>query len=108
MEYEVKITNQATAQIYEIISYISHVLLEPETAKRWSSLLQEKISELNTMPSRFPLILDEPWRTKGIRKMVIKNFIVYFFIKESDSTVWITAVLYGKRDQLSALRDLII
>jgi toxin ParE1/3/4 len=37
--------------------------------------------------------------------MPIDNFIVYFRINEDTATVWITAVVYGKRDQISALRD---
>lgn len=55
MQYEVKLTTQAMEQIQETVSYISHVLLEPEIARRWADLLQQEISLLNSMPARFPL-----------------------------------------------------
>lgn len=106
MYYEVKLTPQATEQISETISYISHILLEPEIARRWVELLRQNISSLNLMPSRFPLIEEEPWRTKGIRKMTVKNFLVYYLIEEDKKEVIVTAVIYGRRDQLAALSDM--
>lgn len=60
MQYEVKLTTQAMEQIQETVSYISHVLLEPEIARRWADLLQQEISSLNSMPARFPLTEEEP------------------------------------------------
>ena len=35
-----------------------------------------------------------------------QNFIVYYLICEDEKTVWITAVVYGRRDQINALRDM--
>lgn len=44
MQYEVKLTPQAVEQVQETVSYISHILLEPEIARRWANLLQQEIS----------------------------------------------------------------
>ena len=106
MEYTVKLTFHAMEQIQEAISYISKSLMEPEIAKRWADYLQKEISSLNAMPARYPLTRGEPWHTRGIHKMPVKNFIVYYLICEDEKTVWITAVVYGKRDQINALRDM--
>lgn len=106
MEYKVKLTFHATTQIQEAISYISKTLMEPEIAKRWADCLQEKISSLGTMPTKYPFTSEEPWHTRGIRKMPVKNFIVYYLIREDEKAVWITAVIYGRRNQISALRNM--
>ena len=106
MRYEVKLTAQAIEQIEETIQYISKILLAPEIARKWADVLQCKIGELDSMPSRYPLIEEEPWRTKGIRKMLVKNFLVYYLVDEENKTVWVTAVIYGRRDQISALLDM--
>lgn len=106
MQYEVKLTPQAVEQIQETVSYISHILLEPEIARRWADLLQQEISSLNSMPARFPLIEEEPWHNYGIRKMTVKNFLVYYWIDEEKKAVTVTAVIYGRRDQLAALLDM--
>lgn len=106
MQYEVKLTPQAMEQIQETVSYISHILLEPEIARHWANLLQQKISLLNSMPIRFPLTEEEPWHTYGIRKMTVKNFLVYYLIDEEKKAVTVMAVIYGRRDQLAALSEM--
>ncbi len=106
MRYEVKLTAQAIRQIEETVQYISKLLLEPETARKWADTLQREIEKLDSMPSRYPLTEEEPWHTKGIRKMPVKNFLVYYLVDEEKKTVWITAVIYGRRDQIAALFDM--
>ena len=103
MRYEVKLTVQ---EIEEAVQYISKILLEPETARKWADTLQCEIEKLDFMPSRYPLAEEEPWHTKGIRKMSVKNFLVYYLVDEEKKAVWITAVIYGRRDQIAALLDI--
>ena len=105
MRYEVKLTPQAFEQIEETVQYISKILLEPEIARKWADTLQSEIKKLDSMPSRYPLTEEEPWHTKGIRKMPVKNFLVYYLVDDEKKAVWVTAVIYGRRDQISALRD---
>ena len=38
--------------------------------------------------------------------MPVKNFIVYYYADDETKTVWVTAVVYGRRDQLNALKDM--
>ena len=106
MQYKVKMTMYATQQAQKIVSYISHELLSPETAAGWVDYLQKEISGLDTFPARNPCIEEEPWKTKGIRRLPVKNFLVYYWIDEENSTVWITAVIYGKRDQIERLKEM--
>ena len=101
MEYQVKLTDYAVEQLQEIVSYIS-----PETARRWLERVKLEISSLRTMPNRYPLTPEEPWRSEGIHKMPVENFLVYYWINEAEKTVWVTVVVYGRRDQIQALRDM--
>ena len=106
MDYSVKLTPHAIVQIQETIAYISKVLLVPETARAWADYLQNEISCLDTMPSRYSAVEEEPWKSRGYRKMPVKNFIVYYYVDEASKTVWVTAVIYGRRDQLNALKEI--
>jgi toxin ParE1/3/4 len=106
MTYQVKLTGHAVGQIKEIVGYISEVLLEPEVARGWSDRLKKEIASLDTMPRRYPLVSEEPWHTEGVRRMPVGNFLVYYWVNEETKTVWITAVLYGRQDQISALRQM--
>ena len=106
MEYKVKITPFAFSQLAETVNYISGVLLVPETAAKWLDVLQSSIRSLSSMPNRFPLTEEQPWREKGIRKLNVKGFFVYYLVDEERKTVTVTAVVYGRRDQISALKEL--
>lgn len=106
MRYEVTLTSQAIKQIEETVQYISKILLEPETARKWADTLQCEIGRLDSMPARYPLTEEEPWHTKGIRKMPVGNFLVYYLIDEERMAVWVTAVVYGRRNQIAALLDI--
>lgn len=89
MKYTVKLTPHAIAEISETIAYISHVLLVPDTARAWADHLQSEISGLDTLPERYPQVEREPWHRLGIRKMPVKNFIVYYYVDQENKTVWI-------------------
>ncbi len=41
-------------------------------------------------------------------QMPVKNFLVYYLIDEEKKTVWIMAVIYGRRDQIAALLDMLL
>lgn len=103
MDYRVTLTPQATEQIQQTILYIAQTLQAPQAAKHWADLLYNKIAGLCFMPARHPLTEEEPWRTEGIRKMPVKNFLIYYLIDEKSKNVIVTAVIYGRRDRLAAL-----
>lgn len=104
--YNVKITCQAESEIQEIIHYITHELKAPEAALHLLDALEDSFTSLARFPQRVALIDDEPWRTKGIHRLPVKNFLVYFWIDEDNMKVQITAVIYGKRDQLRQLSQM--
>lgn len=103
MTYKVKIAPAAISQLAETAKYISEVLLAPETAVRWLNTLHSSISSLSSMPNRFPLTEEEPWRKKGIRKFIVKGFFIYYLAEEEKQIVTVVAVVYGRRDKIAAL-----
>lgn len=107
MEYEVRLTPQAVEQIQQTVTYISHSLQEPVIARRWSDHLEKEIRSLKQHPVRYPLTPEESWHSHGIRKMIVKNFFVYYLlIDEAKEQVAVTAVVYGRRDQTAALLEM--
>ncbi len=104
--YNVKITSQAEDQIQEIVYYITHELKAPEAAIHLLDALENSFTSLAHFPHRVALIDEEPWHTSGIHRLPVKNFLVYFWIDEDNMKVQVTAVIYGKRDQLHQLSHL--
>ena len=101
--YIVKITSQAEEQIHEIAHYISHELKSPNAALHLLDTLEDTFSSLIQFPHRITIVNDEPWHSKGIRRLPVKNFFIYFWIDEDNMKVQITAGIYSKRDQLQQL-----
>ncbi len=104
--YTVKVVPAALLQLQEIAKYISDVLLVPDTAIKWLETLEKAITSLDVLPNRFSLTEDEHWKTKGVHKMFVKGFVVYYVINEQKCVVTVIAVIYGKRDQITALKQI--
>ncbi|WP_400245603.1 type II toxin-antitoxin system RelE/ParE family toxin [Niallia sp. JL1B1071] len=78
--YTIKITTQAEEQIQEITRYIASDLKAPDAALNLLDALETAISSLSDFPQRVALTEEEPWHSYGIRKMPVKNFLVYVWI----------------------------
>ena len=104
--YNVKITSQAEKQMQEIMYYIAHELKAPDAALHLLDALEDSFASLAQFPQRVILVEDEPWHTNGIHRLPVKNFLVYFWIDEDNMRVQVTAVIYGKRDQLHQLSQM--
>lgn len=77
-EYEVRVTRQALEQIKEIVHYISTDLMVLDAAHNLLDKIKAEITKLSSFPKKHALIDEEPWRTEGVRKIVIKNFKDYY------------------------------
>ena len=60
-KYNVYVTTFAREQIKETADYISHALMEPQTARKWLDTMEKEISSLSFMPNRIPFTPEEPW-----------------------------------------------
>lgn len=105
-KYEIKVTRQALEQMREIAHYISYDLMAPEAADNLLDDLKASILKLSVLPKKYPLIEEEPWRSEGVRKIVVKNFLVYYWINEEYNKVQVTVVIYSKRDQIKQLKNM--
>ena len=103
--YEVVLTDRALAQLKELRSYISRTLMAPDTALAYVRAIKEEAATLSQMPARYMLVDEEPEHSAGIRKLVVKNFFVYYQIDEDARRVNILNVIYARRDQLKALTE---
>lgn len=102
-QYKVKITKYALMQMEEIKNYIANELFAPQAAFNLLLEMKKTVASLESMPERNPLIDVEKWSEQGIRKTMVKNFIIYYWTDKKHQTVHITAVVYGKRNQLTEL-----
>ena len=104
--YRIIITPDAEYDLIELQNYITDVLLSREIAKRYIHTIRTEISSLSEMPARHKPVDDELWHSRGIRKIMVNNFFVYYRIDEEQKKVFILNVIYARRDQLRILEQL--
>ena len=68
--------------------------------------IRTEISTLSEMPDHIKPVDDEPWHSRGVRKIIAKNFYVYYRIDTEASRVYILNIIYNKRDQLRQLTQM--
>lgn len=97
--YKVKIYPTAQQDLKDIVDYLN--TLSSEAATSYYDEIVEKVQSLSSMPERYPLCRDQQLRLRGYRKLVIRQYIVFFVIR--DNTVQIRRILYGRRQYESLL-----
>ncbi len=101
--YEIIVTPDAETDLTELRNYIADVLLVPETALTYIRNIRKEISKLAYMAASVAPVLDEPWRSRGIRRIITGNFYVYYRIDSETRRVYVLNIIYSKRDQLRML-----
>ena len=97
-EYQVLLTPESTQEIRDIHSYIANTLLVPETAKKQISRIMETVKSLKQMPERYALYEKEPWKSRGLHKVSVDNYIIFYYVNNNSDEVVIFHVFYGGRN----------
>ena len=95
MTYKVKMSFQAKKDIRSIYRYIAFQLKEPQIAAKQYERIKSEIRKLNEMPERHAYYPDEPWRSYGVKKLIVDNYIALYII---DSKANIVVVLRIPRE----------
>ena len=103
MTYKIEYLPSALLDLTEIADYIGVKLNNPEAADRLSETIVSTIEKLTDMPYRYPVYY--PVATFSVkplkmeyRKMVIKNYLVFYWVNEEKHLVTIARVIYGGRN----------
>lgn len=94
-KYKIQLAIKAKNDFVGIIKYIRYNLLEPNIAKRYAKTIKEEIKKLEYMPQKFNITHSNIIKDDEIRKMVIKNYIVFYSIDENEKIVNVERILYG-------------
>ena len=100
--YKTHITDEVLNDMESIYEYIAEELLAPDTAMGQYNRIADTIETLDQMPEHIKLMKSEPERTRGLRRLIVDNYAVFFII--ADDVVIVTNVLYGASDIENRLR----
>lgn len=77
--------------------------MNPQASRKLINDMRTAVKSLSQMPQRNPLTDEEPWRSMGVRKMVVRGYIVYYWIGEANGVAHVICVVYEKREQSKQL-----
>ncbi|MBQ8707168.1 MAG: type II toxin-antitoxin system RelE/ParE family toxin [Succinivibrionaceae bacterium] len=91
-------TLKVRQDLRDIYEYIAYALLSPETAQKIVERLMQGARTLESMPERNPLYKEEPWRSRGVRFLPVRNYLIFYTINVAEYTVSVARIMYGGRD----------
>ena len=92
-DYSVKIFSAAQDDLRSIVEYLN--TLSYDTAMQYYTQLLEIPEILTTAPEIRPLAKDMQLRLRGYRTLPVKEFIIFYVIKEK--TVELRRILFAKK-----------
>ncbi len=98
MSYIPEITSEAEADIEAIYDYIANELENPQAALKQCEALYDAIDSRDDRPNRFALWRGEPWKSRGVHSMAVKNYNVFYMVNEVLMRVIVLRVFYCHRD----------
>ena len=101
--YHVRITRHAMEKLNGIRTYIAVHLGSPMTAERLRDRLIDSIERLSGSPNRFKVVDFEPEHSRGIRRMNVGGYAVFFVVDED--TVIVLNILHGMMDIQKRLHE---
>lgn len=104
MSYGVELSEQAENDLRAIYEYIAWVLAAPQAAAHQFDRLEEKILSLGELPERCHRYEKEPWHSRGLRRMPVDHYSVFYLVDEQ--SVYVLRVIYGRRDMETQLGEL--
>ena len=96
--WNVHLSNYAESDLHEIYKYIAGKLHEPVIAGNLILRIESKVSKLNASPQSYAIYPKEPWRSRGLRRVNIGKYAIFFIPKEANHSVVVIRIIYGGRD----------
>lgn len=98
MNYTVRISDAAMADLGAIFDYIAIELRSVQNAVSQYERLEREIMSLDQMPERYRRYDREPWYSRGLRMMSVDRYCVFYIPDSRAKTVDVLRVVYGGRD----------
>ena len=105
MPYKVVVTEKAKRYLADIFDYIAYQLHSPGAAKDLFEKIIRAIESLDTFPKRFAVLDFEEKFPDEVRRIMVKNYSVFYTVQEEEKTVVVLGVFYSASDFKAKLID---
>lgn len=100
-QFEVEFTEECIEEMKEIYEYIANTLKENNIAKRLMKEATDRALDLAEMPERYMKIGKTDRLKREYRRIVVKNYVILYTIDKQKKKVYISRMIYGRRNYLN-------
>lgn len=97
-QYRIQYSPAALDDLKDIYAYLAYELKAPSTAKNQVNRINAEMGSLDFMPCRYEQVDWEPWKSMGMRKVPVNNFVVFYKVDLDAMTVTVLRIVYGGSD----------
>jgi toxin ParE1/3/4 len=81
--YRLVFTPKAEEDLNEIYEYIFGTLANASAADNLASGIEKTVMRLKQYPFSGQYVMDEPLKTRGYRKVIVDNYLVFYLVNEA-------------------------
>ena len=96
--YSLKFSTKASEDLEQIYIYIAEKLFADVAADRLLNKIEDNIMKLRYFPYSGGFVLDELLKSKGYRKLIVDNYLVFYLVNEIEKQVVIMRILFGAQN----------
>ena len=98
MSYKLKYLPSARKDMVEIVRYISKKLHNPDAANSLAKEMIEAIQNILAFPYATPVFQAIRPLKYEYRKIIVQNYVIFYWIDEEKKEVIVARVIYTKRN----------
>lgn len=97
-KYTINYSNKAVDDLKAIYNFITLEKQEQLNAIKIINAIKDAINSLNELPFRNPKINSARWSKTETRYMIIKNYMVFYIVRENTNNVYVVRIFSCKRN----------
>lgn len=97
-KYIVETTDTAEQDLVDIISYLKYNLAGEIVADKYIELFTQALKKLEDIAGSMPVLGEELIKNKNIRKINVKNYVIFYTVDEENSKAIVLRVGHSFMD----------
>ena len=104
-KYMVEVSKTATQDLENIISYLRYNLAGDIISDKYKILFKQEFKNLENVAGSMPILNENLTGHKDIRKINVRNYIVFYIVDEEKSKVLVLRIGHAFMDWEKYLKD---
>lgn len=104
-KYIVELSETANQDLNNIISYLRYTLSGDIIADKYKILFKQALIDLEDVAGSMPILSEELTGHKDIRKINVRNYIIFYIVDEEKSKVFVVRIGHAFMDWEKYLKN---